>query len=128
MTLIKTFIIYYIGHRLQAKKEIKAMFRSLSAVPIVFILALSFVTSSFGQETQVTPNIDEVQVPSLSEIIAEISKDVTCSSPVKCTADIQRMCHPQTGESTTVPSTCSCGIDASVLMEQGWVYCHMPSE
>jgi len=40
-----------------------------------------------------------------------------------CTMDIRPMCNPTTGEYRTVSSSCSCGIDAGVLLERGWVDC-----
>ena len=40
-----------------------------------------------------------------------------------CTEDIRPMCNPTTGEYRTVPSGCSCGIDAEVLLKRGWVDC-----
>lgn len=49
-----------------------------------------------------------------------------CSNPGEaiCTQDIVKLCSPDGKEQKTVPSICSCGLDAKTLQAQGWKICN----
>jgi len=46
-----------------------------------------------------------------------------CPEDTTCTRDIKPMCNHETKGYKTLSSTCSCGLDADVLEQRGWVYC-----
>ena len=51
------------------------------------------------------------------------SDSQVCLGRQICTMDIRPMCNPTAGEYRTVSSSCSCGIDAEVLLKRGWADC-----
>lgn len=46
-----------------------------------------------------------------------------CLSGKTCTMDVRTICNPTTREYKTLPSHCSCGISAGVLVDRGWIDC-----
>jgi len=40
-----------------------------------------------------------------------------------CTMDQRPMCNPKTGDYRITSSSCSCGVDAGVLIKKGWIDC-----
>jgi hypothetical protein len=49
-----------------------------------------------------------------------------CFQAPTCTEDVVSLCHPETATVWQGPSSCSCGIDASILKRRGWISCEVP--
>ena len=53
------------------------------------------------------------------------SGDICFKTPV-CTQSMKTLCHPKRLEVWQGPGLCSCGFDATTLLNQGWTECEVP--